>query len=156
MNIELINPFVTSTHSVFSTMLGCTLDRGELRIASNFHPQHEISGIIGLSGDSSGSVVVSMESNVALQASAVLVGEAADEVNEFVIDTVGELTNMIAGQAKCKLKSPSMEIALPTVIVGKNHMIRFGSDIQPITIPFECEWGKISIEVGFAGATCLV
>jgi len=55
-----------------------------------------------------------------LAATEALVSERYDEVNDDVIDTVGELTNMIAGNAKANFEQLEMSLALPTVIVGSN------------------------------------
>lgn len=148
MKAELINPFVGSTVSVFSTMLGCELKRGQLSLNERFQHQYDISGIIGLSGVVSGTVVVSLDERVALAATRIMLGDAPDAVNDEVVDAVGELTNMIAGSAKCQLAHFSMSLALPTVITGKDHMITFGSRVHPICIPFESEWGPLTVEVG--------
>ena len=150
MKAEFINPFVRSTVDVFSTMLNCELKRGELSLNANFQPEHEISGVIGLSGLASGTVIVSLDRSVALSAVGAMLGEAPAEIDDDVIDTVGELTNMIAGKAKAALEQFDMKLALPTVITGKNHVITFGSAAQTICIPFSCEWGELSVEVGLA------
>lgn len=148
MKAELINPFVGSTVSVFSTMLGCELKRGQLSLNDKFQHQYDISGIIGLSGPVSGTVVVSLDEKVALAATRVMLGDAPDTVNEEVVDAVGELTNMIAGSAKSQLAQFCMSLALPTVITGKNHVITFGSRVRPVCIPFESQWGPLTVEVG--------
>lgn len=148
MNVEYINPFVVSAVEVFSTMLKCQLSRGELSLNNNFHPEHEVSGVIGLSGNVFGTVIVSLDRQVALAATGALCGETPDTIDSLVIDAVGELTNMIAGRAKSMLAQLDMKLALPTVITGKNHMISFGSSAQTICIPYTCEWGELSIEVG--------
>ena len=41
-----------------------------------------------------------------------------------------------------------MCLAIPTVITGKNHLISFGSSAQTISIPYTCDWGRLSVEVG--------
>ena len=68
MKAEYINPFVNAAVEVFSTMLKCELVRGPLSLNANFQPAHEVSGIIGLSGRASGTVVVSVDRNVAISA----------------------------------------------------------------------------------------
>jgi len=65
MKAEFINPFVTSTINVFSTMLACDLERGPLETGTSFTPRHEVSGIIGMSGDAAGTVIVSVCQEVA-------------------------------------------------------------------------------------------
>ncbi|MBC8351607.1 MAG: chemotaxis protein CheX [Planctomycetes bacterium] len=149
MKAEYINPFVTSTVNVFSTMLDCALERDPLCTKASFAPLHEVSGIIGLSGKAAGTVVLSLCREVALQATAaLLLGERPTEIDADVIDAVGELANMIAGNAKIHLEELSMSVSLPSVICGKNHSLTFPSQATPIIIPFRSPWGPLSIEVG--------
>lgn len=150
MKAEYINPFVRAAVDVFATMLDCELTRGEISLNSDFQPEHEISGIIGLSGRAVGTVVVSLSRGVALSATEALLGTRPQDVDAEVIDAVGELTNMIAGQAKSKLEPLSLSLALPTVITGTQHTIKFGSAAKTICIPFSCDWGALSVEVGLA------
>ena len=148
MKAAHINPFLASTLEVFSTMLGSKLTRGELSLSMNFQPQHDVSGIIGLSGKASGTVVVSLDRDVAIAATERLLGERPSTINADVVDAVGEIVNMIAGRAKSNLEELAMTLSLPTVITGKNHVIQFGSSAQTICIPYVCEWGQLSLEVG--------
>ncbi|RIK71009.1 MAG: chemotaxis protein CheX [Planctomycetota bacterium] len=106
------------------------------------------SGVIGLSGRASGTVVLSLQRAVAIMATEVLLGQKPAAINEDVIDAVGEITNMIAGRAKAGLEHLAMTLALPTVITGKNHIVSFGSATQTIRIPYSCEWGDMVLEVG--------
>jgi chemotaxis protein CheX len=152
LKAEYINPFVTSAVEVFSTMLECRLTRGELSLNPHFQPKHDISGVIGLSGKASGTVVVSVDRNVAISATECMLGQRPASINSDVIDAVGELTNMIAGRAKAGLQHLHMTLALPTVITGQNHVIRFGSAAQTLCIPYTCKWGAISVEVGLVEA----
>lgn len=152
MKAEYINPFVCAAVDVFSTMLECELKRGQLSLNVNFQPAHEISGIIGLSGKASGTVVVSVDREVALSATEKMLGVRPADVDADVIDAIGEVTNMIAGKAKTGLEHLSMHLALPTVITGKNHVVRFGSNAQTICIPYTCDWGGLSVEVGLVDA----
>lgn len=152
MKAEYINPFVCAAVDVFSTMLECELTRGQMTLNVNFRPAHEISGIIGLSGKASGTVVVSVDREVALSATEKMLGMRPADVDADVIDAIGEVTNMIAGKAKTGLEQLSMNLALPTVITGKNHMVRFGSNAQTICIPYTCPWGELSVEVGLVEA----
>lgn len=150
MKVEHINPFLTSTISAFQTMLGCTLARGKPYSKNGVQPEHEVSGIIGLSGRAQGIVVLSLSRDAALNATAVLLEERPAEINADVTDAIGELTNIIAGGAKAKLEHLEMPVSLPTVITGKAHCVEFPKKVMPICIPFESPWGVITVEVGLS------
>jgi chemotaxis protein CheX len=150
VNVEYINPFVDAAVSVFGTMLGVEVRRVGLAVADRIKPEYDITGVIGLSGRASGDVVVSFERNVAISAAGAFLGTKPTQIDETVIDSVGELTNMIAGHAKAALAKLDMRVALPTVITGHGHSIRFTSVVKPICIHFECRWGRLSIQVALA------
>ena len=127
--------------------------RTGLKLNEHFTPEYDVTGIIGLSGKASGNVVISFEQEAGpSRQPRRLLGEAVSTMNDDVIDTVGELTNMIAGHAKTGLEEMEMVIALPTVIVGHNHSIRFPSKVQSLSIPFTSDWGCFNIEVGLVEA----
>jgi len=148
VNVEYINPFVTSAVSVFRTMLQCELKRGELYLKGHVQPDHEISGVIGLSGKATGTVVLSLGRDVAISATEVMLGERPDTLDAEVVDAIGELTNMIAGSAKAQLEQFAMSLSLPNVILGKNHTVEFPRGVTPIGIPFDSDWGSICLDVG--------
>ena len=148
MKAEYINPFIEAAIHVFDTMLDCKAARTGLKVCDTFTPEYDVTGIIGLSGKATGDVVISFERNLALSATEALIGDQPSEINDDVIDTIGELTNMIAGNAKASMEDLELTLALPTVIVGKNHSIRFPTKVQPIALAFESDFGFFNIEVG--------
>ncbi|MEQ8789012.1 MAG: chemotaxis protein CheX [Pirellulaceae bacterium] len=148
MRAEYINPFIKALVNTFDTMLGCEVTRGQLVLKENNVALHEISGTIGLSGKAVGTVVVSLSREVALQGASAMLMMEATEIDEDVIDAVGEITNMVAGSAKAELEEYQLSISLPNVITGKNHEIRFPSQVKPICVPFSTPWGELTLEVG--------
>ncbi|MGC3967021.1 MAG: chemotaxis protein CheX [Pirellulales bacterium] len=150
MKVEYINPFITAASQAFQTMLGHEIHRGVPVLKADSHLQHEISGVIGLSGSAVGTVVLSFSENVALQAAGTMLMMEMTEINADVIDAVGELTNMVAGAAKAQLEHLKLSISLPNVITGKGHEVRFPSNVTPIVIPFESDWGPLTLEVGLS------
>ena len=131
-------------------MLGTSITPLPVADCDQMLMRHEVSGIIGLSGGLAGDVIVSFDERVAILATGALLGSVPTELDSEVVDAVGELTNMIAGSAKGMLEQFNMALALPTVIMGVGHRIGFKSGIQPISMPFESEWGTFSVEVGLA------
>ena len=155
MRADYINPFISSLINTFETMLGCPLTRGQLYLKTPETHLHDVSGIIGLSGQAQGTVVLSLDKSVALQATATMLMCETTEINSDVVDAVGELTNMVAGSAKAQLTEYKLSISLPGVIKGVGHEVCFPSDVKPICVPFTCPWGELKIEVGLAETRAL-
>lgn len=149
MRAEHINPFIGSLVNAFETMLNCEVRRGPLRLKGQGPAAlYDISGVIGLSGKAVGTVVVSLSKEVALKATSIMLMSEATDINEDVVDAVGELTNMIAGAAKAKLEEYDLSISLPSVVTGQDHLLRFSSEVTPICVPFDTDWGPLVLEVG--------
>ncbi len=152
MRAEWINPFMCSLANAFETMLGCRVERRSLKLRDGSADLHEISGMIGLSGHIAGMAVLSLSRKVALKSASALLMIEADQINEEVIDAVGELTNMVAGAAKSQMGPYDVSIGLPSVITGRGHYVRFPSNVTPIVVPYDTDWGPLTLEVGLAAA----
>lgn len=148
MRVEFINPFISGLVTTFSTMLDCPLRRGELSLKNKPTPAFGVSGIIGLSGRAIGTAIISLSEEVALNAASTMLMVPCEEVDDEVTDAVGELANMVVGSAKAQLEPYQMSISLPNVMLGKDAVLKFPSSVQPISVPFDCKWGKLSLEVG--------
>jgi chemotaxis protein CheX len=151
INIDYVNPVIEGLENVFSTMLNSTVQRIGLGLMENNQALYPVSGIIGIGGKGVGTVVVSMEESVAIKvAEIMLMMEGLTEVDNDVLDAVGEITNMICGDAKAKLAQFQLKISLPNILHGANCMLHFPQKAHPISIPFKCEWGNIALQIGFS------
>ena len=66
------------------------------------------------------------------------------EVDDEIKDAVGEITNMISGQARQELEGlgMSLESAIPTVISGKDHTIKHITTYPILAITFSLDEGE--------------
>lgn len=149
MKADYINPFIESTLSVFSTMVGLEPTKQEVYIKKGENPAYDISGVIGLAGQANGSVVISMPEALALKIVSNFMGEECKEVDEEVIDAIGELINMIAGSTKKVFSEKGLrfKISIPNVIEGKGHKINRPSTAPCVGVKFKCEDSDFVVEV---------
>jgi len=151
IEVDYINPMVSGLEEVFKTMLNCSVQRTGIDLMENSQALHPVSGIVGVSGKGVGTVVLSMERSVAIKATELmLMMEGIEQVDNDVLDTVGELTNMICGNAKAKLAQFQLSISLPNVLCGEDCWLHFPQKAYPIKIPFKCQWGMLALQVGFS------
>lgn len=149
MKVEHINPFLKAVTNTFSTMLSAEAHRGELALGDPSVRMYPISGLIGLSGRAHGMVVINLSTEVALKAASAMLMTECTEVDGDVIDAVGELANMVAGQAKTELQEYDLSVGLPNVVTGEGHSVRFPSSTPPLAVPFSTDIGPLRLEVGF-------
>ncbi|OQY37870.1 MAG: hypothetical protein B6229_07405 [Spirochaetaceae bacterium 4572_7] len=78
-----------------------------------------------------------------------LVGYPIESIDDDVIDSTGEVVNIIAGNAKKGLEEFRLVISLPSIVQGENHQISWPSNSMPIiTIPFVISMGTFHLSVG--------
>lgn len=149
MKAEYVNPFITATSEVFKTMVGIEPERGQLYVKDNEKLPYDISGIIGLAGQASGFVVISMTEKLAFKVLENFLGETKTEVDEDVMDAIGEILNMIAGGAKQVFSKNGIrfKISIPNVVVGKNHMVGKQRNVKCIGMTFNVGEDTFVIEV---------
>ena len=149
VRVEFINPFIIAVSKTLETMVGCKVTRQPPQIKKEKSALYPVSGIIGLSGIIAGTVVLTMSEQLALKSASAMLMEEYTTFNNDVFDAVGELTNVIAGNAKAQLEEYKLSLSLPNVIYGKDAELRFPERCQPISIPFQTDFGPMAIEIGF-------
>jgi chemotaxis protein CheX len=147
--VEFINPFIVAVSKTLETMVGCKVVREAPQLKKEKSALYPVSGIIGLSGTIVGTVVLTMSEALALKSASAMLMEEFKEFNADVFDAVGELTNVIAGNAKAQLEEYKLSLSLPNVIFGKDAELRFPDKCVPISIPFQTDFGPMAIEIGF-------
>ncbi len=151
MDVKLINPFISATVEVLETMAFTKANVGKPYLKKEEIAAGDVSGVIGLTGERNGSVSVSFAEECILKIVSNMLGEEYSVVNDDIKDAVGELTNMISGQARKTLDGIGykFDAAIPTVVVGKDHVISHISSGPMIAIPFDTPNGSFTIEICF-------
>lgn len=151
MDVKLINPFINSTINVLETMAFITVTARKPYLKTNNVATGDVSGVLGLTGVANGTIAVTFEKDCILTIVSNMFGESMKELNNEIADAVGELTNMISGQARRELEEvgKSFKAAIPTVVMGHNHSIIHYTDGPKIAIPFNTNAGDFTIEVCF-------
>jgi chemotaxis protein CheX len=151
MNVEYINPFLTATVKVIKTMAFTDITPGKPFLKKETVAGGDVSGVIGITGDTEGSLSLSFPEACICLVVSNMFGEPVEAINGEVEDAVGELTNMISGDARRELaeKGVTLQGGIPTVITGKNHTVKHMTSGPVIAIPFTTQAGDFVVEVGF-------
>ena len=104
-------------------------------------------GIISLVGDVEWSLFFGMPSETAVAAAAKFAGFDIPFESEDMGDAFGELTNMLAGQAKLNLDQKGVEadISLPSVLRAQNIKVLVQQQASVVRTSFKCELGTFWI-----------
>ena len=152
MNVNHINPFIDATSNVLQTMIGLDVEpRGNVALKIDHRPIGAITGIIPLESSSSrGSFAISFSEPAILGVTERLLGDPVTEIDDSVVDAVGELTNMVAGGAKAKLEENGFDFDLtrPTILQGDEEVLH--PYVGPtIFLVFDTELGDLALEICF-------
>ena len=148
---QIAKPFIKATVNILSTMAGVSATPGTPYIKKTAVAKGDVSAIVGVSGDRNGTISVSFTKSCAV---AVLKGMLGDDIQDLLgdlQDVVGEITNMISGQARAGLADMGLTLqgTTPTVVVGDNHLLRHISSQPVVAIPFTSPHGEFTVEFCF-------
>jgi len=148
MDVRFINPFIQATANVLKMMAFIEPIPGKPYLKQDQRATGDVSGVIGFTGDAKGSLALSFTASCIFAILTNMLGESYTEVNDEVLDAVGELTNMISGDARKRLEGEGLIIsaAIPTIISGKKHIIKHIITGPSIIIPFSTAHGTFVLD----------
>lgn len=151
MKAEYINPFLNGTINVLKMMAMVDPKPEKPFVKKDKKAIGDVSGVIGLTGETRGVVVVSFSKACALAVISSMLGTSYTELTDEVRDAVGEITNMISGDARRALAElgANFEAGIPNVIVGKGHEITSMCQGPCVAIPFTINNEKMTVEASF-------
>ncbi|MCW7755388.1 chemotaxis protein CheX [Desulfobotulus sp. H1] len=151
MKAEHVNPFITATISVISTMAFVKPAPGKPFLKKDNKATGDVSAIVGMTGPSHATFSISFQKKAILAIVSGMFGEPIENLNDEVAEAAGELANMISGQARKELESVGLvyEGAIPSVASGENHELKHITDGPKIAVPFVVADSAFTLELSF-------
>ena len=122
IDVSTVNPFLGAAFDVFKQVFGCDLKKGQISLKPNPTAEYEIAIIIGISGkEYTGVVVFSMKIYTAKKMVMNLDPDnKINEKDESFSDALGEIANMITGNAMSDFSKKGMNLTIttPSVVIG--------------------------------------
>lgn len=156
--IDFSRPFVEACKNIFSTMVMCNLEPQKPLIKVDNNSRGDITAVIGLSGDVEKNgkkaayramLVLAFPYETYFKVASAMLGETYTSYHPDIHDLGGEMVNMIMGNAKRDLKNLgyTSNMAIPSLIEGKDHSLKYPTGAKVILIPFECPHGPLYMEL---------
>ena len=151
MDVKLINPFLAAAIHVLKTMASVDAKPGKPFLKENDIAIGDVSAIIGITGAAQGSMALVFTEECIKGVVSSLLGTEFTQLDDEVRDAVGELTNMICGDARRRLAEDglTLQAGIPTIVGGKGHSVRHVADGPRLAVPFETQDGSFMVEVAF-------
>ncbi|PIE58475.1 MAG: chemotaxis protein CheX [Desulfobulbus propionicus] len=139
---------LAATQDVFASMIFLDLKPGNPVEGKDASFDSSLSSMIGLAGDLKGLLAVHCTRETALSITSSMLGMEVDELDEDVKDAIGEVANMVAGGIKASLTDykVNIELAIPSVAVGKGIRVSSISKGCRVLLPFTIPAGTFGIE----------
>ena len=122
-DVALAKPFVQATINVLSSMTGLSPVPGKPYVKKTDKAQGDVSAIVGITGCKSGAVALSFSQSCAIALVKGMLGDAIEDIIADTRDAVGEITNMISGQARATLSEMGLPLqgSTPSIVFGANR-----------------------------------
>jgi len=147
MDVRYINPFIEAVQNVFTTMLSTDTVIGKPFLkGSEDNGNTSVSVIIGLSGGMIGMIAMCLPNQTALKLAGKFAGQEMDMNHPDLADALGELLNMVAGQAKSKFDDLDTHLSLPRVITGRDLRV-LNSKEPTLVLPCDSTLGRFRLEI---------
>lgn len=148
--MDYLNPFIKNTAEILHKMAGIKAKFKDVYFADDFRGFGDISGIIGLSGEAEGTLIITFYWQLARKIISRLMGADEGNINaELIHDGVAELINMIAGTTKKQFvgKPYHFNISLPSVVIGSGHQIGHRAHSSIAVLIFDAEAHAFAVQV---------
>jgi chemotaxis protein CheX len=156
MNAEFINPFINATKRLMEIMVGIRdFEKTSMSVDQQIKSAFDVSAIIGVTGLYKGNIMLSFSTEVAVKMLSQILGETVDEFDDDVCDTVAEMVNIITSNAEKQLSKSGyggFHRSVPSVVIGKGHIIKNPQHTPCISISFHTELGGFALQVSLKEA----
>jgi chemotaxis protein CheX len=161
--IEFSKPFIDAAKNVFETMVFTKLETQKPIIKTDAVSKGDISAVLGLSGEMEKAgtrclykamLVISFPYDTYFKVASAMLGETYTSYVPDIHDLGGEIVNMIMGNAKRDLKTMgyTSNMAIPSMVEGKAHTIKYPAGTHVVLIPFNSVHGPLYMEICYAEA----
>ncbi len=146
MKLEYIDPFVSSTISVLKTVLHCDIAQGDVALRRGHDLAGTVSVVIGLRDNPGDSVILNMDEQTAFRVSEAMNGAPCTELDGAALDAIGELANMIAGNAITALNQQGLNFNVkPPQTIRKADLPGVTEGLELFQVPVTSAYGLLTV-----------
>lgn len=146
METDFIRHFVNACRDAFDEMMDIQVNSGNPFIPKDKNIFFDISGIISLTGEVKGTIILSFPIDAANTVAARFTRKEDVDINK-TYDVIGEIANIIAGNAKNGLQGREIYLSVPHIIMGDNYDIKMIHQAIIVTIPFDFDKQTFNLSV---------
>jgi chemotaxis protein CheX len=145
----LLEPFIEATRTTLAEMAGVEPAVAAVYQATRDHPPGDIAAMVALTSPALRTLVIAYpERTAAALAKRIMTVGAVDVDDSLIRDCVGEIANVVAGQAKALLAATPYRFvfALPKVVAGAGAL-EDEADVDCLVIAFDSACGRFALRL---------
>ena len=149
--MELSQQLSEVTQEIFQSMLSLEIAPGEAMNEFSNSYSNTVSGMVGMTGLYKGALAIHASLEVAKKITSQMLFMDVDEVDEDVLDAMGEMANMLAGNMKAALSSngKDIELSVPSAVTGEKYSLDIKNSGEHLIVPFTTDIGSFSVQFNF-------
>lgn len=146
MKAEYINPVFKAVTEVFKAMLDLEVSRGATRTVAG--EMQEVDIRINVKGDVTGSILFQFPHDTTLNIVQIMSGMEIKEVDSFVTSAMGEISNIISGNAASYLSKLNYHCdIMPPQIAVADAAVSPNFSQETLSIPLHTSIGDMNIHI---------
>lgn len=121
MKAEYVNSFYKATKDVFQLMIDTDPQRSNIKAVEVFESDKDANVLLKVTGDLEGTILFSFPKDMALEMVKIMSGMDMDKIDSFASSALGEVANIIGGNALISLAGNNYicDINTPEVFLGE-------------------------------------
>jgi chemotaxis protein CheX len=148
MKMELIQPFINAADAVLSQGLQGSTKVGNLSMEEDAYRRKGVAGMVALSGDIEGRIILDLEPQTAVRVASHYAGAELPESDGLIKETIFELANQVVGNAVCALNDQGFHFRVhPPVLLASEEGDKTSEDVEALMICFETSLGNVFMNV---------
>jgi chemotaxis protein CheX len=150
--VDFAKKIINSTEEIFNTMVFMPITAQEPLAQGEEVLDCHVSAMIGLSGSFTSMLSIHCPGQVGMAITGEMLGMEVEDIDDDVKDTLGEISNMVAGGIKESFAADNvdLELSIPTTVTGKSYTVTSPSKSNRVVIPFELEPGRFFVEIKYS------
>lgn len=151
MKAEYVNSFYKATQDVFRLMLDTEVEKGDLKAVEGMVFSKDANVMLGVTGDLKGTILFSFTNDMTLEMVKIMSGMEIKEIDNFVSSALGEVANIIGGNAVTNLTTYNYicDITPPQIIIGEYKSLSMANK-RALLMPLKTSIGEFDVNVFLA------
>ena len=148
MKMELIQPFINAADAVLSQGLQGSTKVGNLTMEEEAYRRRGVAGMIALTGDIEGRIILDLEPQTAVKVASHYAGTELPESDGLIKETIFELANQVVGNAISALNDQGFHFRVhPPTMHTSEEGIRTSEDTEALVLCFETSMGSVFMNI---------